>query len=310
LLNAGADPNSADDSGNTVTHYAAAFGWLSCVDLLKEAGADMSVANAMKLAPVTAALQKGHTSVFRRMLALGIDPNFRDADGSTLLINSFVSATRSVHQEVAFLLEQKADVTLSSSQGQTPLHALASISIPGDDIPVYVARFDEAERLEVLKGYPQRPQKPPQIESGGSFDASDFGGGFGGGMRGGRRKKMSRYERMQHMKQMQQEMQERQAEQKKLQELQRAEVEELLRAQEDAEQVEDVQMEKPAHERGFHQLSTEEREAVFRLGWKEDTWQAGHNPTVAWTALTDQQRAAAVLLGLGEEKWQGCCPSA
>ena len=39
-------------------------------------------------------------SVFRRLLSLGIDPNFRDADGSTLLINSITAATRDCYFEV------------------------------------------------------------------------------------------------------------------------------------------------------------------------------------------------------------------
>jgi len=298
LLNASADPNAADDSGNTVTHYAAAFGWLECIELLSQAGAGMSTANAMKLAPVTAALQKGHVSVFRRLLSLGIDPNFRDADGSTLLINSLVSATRYVHHEVAFLLDQKADATLASSHGKSPLHALASISIAGGNIPVYVARAAEETRLEKLKGWPERPQRPPAVQF--DEDIDDVGFSFSRPV-GGRKKKMSRFERRAQMMQHQKEMEQRKVEQQKLAAMQRREVEELLKAQGDEEE---AQLAKPARERGFHQLTVAEREAVFRLGWTEQEWQKGYNPTVAWEALTEERKAAAVLLGLGEERWQ------
>ena len=78
LLNHGANPDAADDSGNTVSHYghkpatvpftlsnfqrcafaAAAFGWGECLSLLKRAGAQLHVANQMKLMPITAALMK------------------------------------------------------------------------------------------------------------------------------------------------------------------------------------------------------------------------------------------------------------
>ena len=39
LIRRGANPNAADDSGNSAVHYACAFGWEECLSLLQAAGA-------------------------------------------------------------------------------------------------------------------------------------------------------------------------------------------------------------------------------------------------------------------------------
>ena len=50
LLRIGVDANAADTSGNTPAHYAAAFGWLHCLQLLIQAKADPNTANTWKVA--------------------------------------------------------------------------------------------------------------------------------------------------------------------------------------------------------------------------------------------------------------------
>ena len=175
LLHRRANPNAADDSGNTVAHYAAAFGWADCVGLLHQAGANLSSANAMKLAPITAALQKGHRTVFRRLLELGIDVNFRDADGGTLLLSCLGSLDRQVHDEVKFMLSRKADPLLASSSGTTPLHAVASAAFgAATPQPHFVALPCEKARLERLTGWLPRPQ-PEDGESEGAAGARAAG---------------------------------------------------------------------------------------------------------------------------------------
>eukprot|EP00928_Gymnodinium_smaydae_P028747 TRINITY_DN2184_c0_g4_i1.p1 TRINITY_DN2184_c0_g4~~TRINITY_DN2184_c0_g4_i1.p1 ORF type:complete len:2013 (-),score=327.29 TRINITY_DN2184_c0_g4_i1:1732-7770(-) len=250
LLHSSANPDAADDSGNSVVHYAAAFGWVDCIDMLHKAGANLSPVNAMKLAPITAALQKGHKRTFRRLLELGIDVNFRDADGSTLMLSSLSAANRLILDEVKFMLSKRADPSLASSHGTTPLHALASARQNNNSTSNYAAHPFEVERLQRLRGWEPRPKPPPKTEESDDDGDND-------------------------------EAEKKKAKKEKPQEALLAEV----------------------WKRGFHQLSVAEREAVFRLGWKQKSWQEGHNPTKSWSELTEQQRQAAVLLGLGEATW-------
>ena len=49
LLRRGTNPNAADSSGNTAIMYAAAYGWLHCVNLLIKAGADPNCLNDWKV---------------------------------------------------------------------------------------------------------------------------------------------------------------------------------------------------------------------------------------------------------------------
>lgn len=253
LLNRGADPDAADDSGNTVVHYAAAFGWLDCVDLLNRGGAKLSCANAMKLAPITAALQKGHKTVFRRMLDLGIDVNFRDADGTTLLLGCLGTVNRLVHKEIEFMMSKGADPSLASSSGTTPLHALASAKA-GDQSSAYVPHPFEEERLRRVSGWAERPKKKEDICLDSDEDEED--------------------------------------------EDQQPPAKKAKKADDEVEELHEL-----VHRRGFHQLTDGEREAVFRLGFAEGTWQCGSNPVVTWSSLDEAKQQAARTLGLDESTW-------
>lgn len=49
LLRLGSNPNRADVGGNTLVHYAAAYGWLHCLRLLVEAGAAPHRSNSSRV---------------------------------------------------------------------------------------------------------------------------------------------------------------------------------------------------------------------------------------------------------------------
>lgn len=251
LLNKLANPNAADDSGNTIVHYAAAFGWIHCVDMLHKAGATLSSPNAMKLVPITASLQKGHKTVFRKLLQLGIDVNFRDAHGSTLLLGCLGSVSRLVHSEIDFMLSKGADPTLASSSKDTALHAVARAQTAGAS--AFVAHPFEAERLRICAGYMRRPEPKSNEELQLGDEVSESEGEAPVAKR--------------------------------------------------ARKLPSEPLPEPVHRRGFHQLTNEEREAVFRIGWQQNQWQAGHNALQPWSALDGTKRAAAALLGFDESSW-------
>ena len=296
LLSHGANPDAADDSGNTVAHYACAFGWKECVELLHTAGANLASANAMKLMPVTAAFLKGHTSTFRRMLELGVDTNFRDADGCTLLITCIAArADRETHREVQFLLERGADPTLTSSRGQTVLHALASAAPPAASVPAYVANDDEVSRLMWCKGWAARP-KPTQTKQSNVSDDNGMQGMFGFGGQGGDDDDDS--DDNDDGDDDGGDDGDDDGDGDAGGEMEAAEMEdEKMEAEETAS----------VYERGWHKLTPAEREACFRLHFTEESWQAGDNPTTGWDFLSTEQREAVVTLGLDEASWEAAC---
>lgn len=49
LLKSGADPNDTDSSGNSLLHYAVAYGWWFCIKLLLDAGVSINVSNDWKV---------------------------------------------------------------------------------------------------------------------------------------------------------------------------------------------------------------------------------------------------------------------
>ena len=86
LLSKGAEFNGADSSNNSAIHYAAAYGFSECVDVLAKAGADPNVVNTWKLTPLNVALAKGHFGVVKTLLNFpSTDVNCRDDDGRTLV---------------------------------------------------------------------------------------------------------------------------------------------------------------------------------------------------------------------------------
>ena len=67
-------------------HYACAYGWYECMQLLMEADADLNAANDWKLQPLAVAYLKGHILLVEELLKTGkVDVNAQDTNGQTLV---------------------------------------------------------------------------------------------------------------------------------------------------------------------------------------------------------------------------------
>ncbi len=79
LLRYGAEFNEADSSNNTPLHYAAAFGFYECMDLLIKCGSNINANNIWKITPCSIALSCGHVGILDFLLKVpGIITNFKD----------------------------------------------------------------------------------------------------------------------------------------------------------------------------------------------------------------------------------------
>lgn len=132
LLYLGADPNRVDSSGNSLVHYAAAYGWYHCLKLLiKDAGAVANVENDWKTTPLAIAFLKGHIGIVDFLLSLPkTDINFKDEKGMTLV--SIAAASRlqpGLCEQIDYLVKEKgADPTITDIDGFSALHHLCANS--------------------------------------------------------------------------------------------------------------------------------------------------------------------------------------
>ena len=128
LLRHGSEWDHADSSSNTVLHYAAAFGWKECIDLLLKHGANVNAVNMWKITPITIAMLKNHHGIVKDLLKRDdIDVNGKDEDGRTLLTMAVEDLSdHTVFDFIKFLLEKGADATVTDTNGDTLLHRLAS----------------------------------------------------------------------------------------------------------------------------------------------------------------------------------------
>lgn len=137
LLYLGADPNHADSSGNTLVHYAAAYGWYFVLKLLvNEGGADPKICNDWKVTPVGVAFMKGHMGLVDFLLKMpGVDINFKNVTGMTLLSIACSSALeKGLDDQVAYLLKKGGDPTITDVDGFNALHHLAASKVIIDRI--------------------------------------------------------------------------------------------------------------------------------------------------------------------------------
>ncbi|KAK3092730.1 hypothetical protein FSP39_006660 [Pinctada imbricata] len=146
LLYLGSDPNRKDSSGNSLVHYAAAYGWYFVLKLLvNEGGADASVANDWQLTPLGAAFMKGHSGLVDFLLKLpGVDINFKNDSGMTLISVACSSQlSGELLPQIEYLLDKGADPTISDVNGLNALHHLCGHGVDnaGEELTVKIAQL-------------------------------------------------------------------------------------------------------------------------------------------------------------------------
>ncbi|KAE9246305.1 hypothetical protein PF004_g4867 [Phytophthora fragariae] len=128
LINGGANVNAYDTSENSVAHYAASYGWPSCLQLLCDAGVELWSPNAWGFVPLACALLKQRRACAELILSQVNDEaqqeflNFRDRQGRTML---FLQCQHS-HSlgQLQYLLEKGLNPNIKDSDGEYPLQRL------------------------------------------------------------------------------------------------------------------------------------------------------------------------------------------
>ncbi|KAJ6648044.1 Poly [ADP-ribose] polymerase tankyrase [Pseudolycoriella hygida] len=129
LLRIGANNLKKDTSGNTLVHYAAAYGWYFCLKLLLEAECPPNEPNDWKMTPLAIAFMKGHMGLVEYILkqqGVEIDSRINDSTGVTLLLQAISSRpTKEFLKRLKFLLEnQKANCNVVDFEGNNAFHYL------------------------------------------------------------------------------------------------------------------------------------------------------------------------------------------
>ncbi|ETM99476.1 hypothetical protein PPTG_18731 [Phytophthora nicotianae INRA-310] len=128
LINSGANVNVYDTSENSVAHYAASYGWPSCLQLLCDVGAELWAQNAWGFVPLACALLKQRRACAELILAQVSGEaqqkflDFRDRQGRTML---FLQCQHSHSlEQLSYLLDKGLNPNISDSEGEYPLQRL------------------------------------------------------------------------------------------------------------------------------------------------------------------------------------------
>jgi len=103
---------------NTPLHYAAAYGWLDCMELLLKTGADVNAQNSWKISPINIAMLKNHHGCVKRFLEEpNVDVNGKDDKGRTLIMLALCILDDDSYDFISFLLRKGADPNIADLEG-------------------------------------------------------------------------------------------------------------------------------------------------------------------------------------------------
>jgi ankyrin repeat protein len=174
LIEAGADPNTANEVGETALMGAAFWGHLGAVQTLLEAGAEVDVKSDDGITAILQAASRGSSNVVRALLEAGADPEARNEDD----VSALERAVCNGHAEsVQALIAGGADANAQNSNGQTSL----TVAIRHDPIADMVSALVGDDDDMVVWRNPNRPLPRPKnvdavralIENGAEIDARD-----------------------------------------------------------------------------------------------------------------------------------------
>ena len=111
LLKHGSDFDKPDSSDNYAIHYAAAYGFPECIDILVQAKANVNVNNSWNLTPLAVAMLKNNFHCVKKLLQIpDIDVNCKDDKGRTLLSQTVLELSKSNFEQLKFLVKEKVIV--------------------------------------------------------------------------------------------------------------------------------------------------------------------------------------------------------
>ena len=140
----GGQVNAVQADGATALHWAVYAEREGIVDILIDAGADVTIANRAGVTPLILAAENGNAGIMRSLINTGADPNQRLPNGETVLMMAVRTGDPAT---VKFLIEQGADVDARETlRGTTALmwaaayrnnEALALLLDAGADASAY-----------------------------------------------------------------------------------------------------------------------------------------------------------------------------
>ena len=122
LLECGANVKEQDTSGNTALHYAAAYDFPSCVNLLLDYKADSNAENLWKSTPISIAMLKRNILCVDQLLekSENVNANIKDDNGNTLL-SIAIETMNDENMKLVNRILENADPNIPDAEGNTPL---------------------------------------------------------------------------------------------------------------------------------------------------------------------------------------------